>query len=75
MAGLRLPFGTTGSRKASDKGESNMKTRKSGGEKGVTLIAAHTEVSGERHAANPPASGTQSEQERHCLQQIILGIQ
>ncbi|MGE0623580.1 MAG: polymer-forming cytoskeletal protein [Pseudomonadales bacterium] len=29
-----------------------MKTRKSGGEKGVTLIAAHTEVSGDVHFVN-----------------------
>lgn len=53
MAGLRLPFGgNTGGRKASDKGESIMKSRKSSGEKGVTLIAAHTEVSGDVHFVN-----------------------
>jgi cytoskeletal protein CcmA (bactofilin family) len=53
MAGLRLPFGgTTGGRKASEKGEGNMKTRKSSGEKGVTLIAARTEISGDVHFVN-----------------------
>lgn len=53
MAGLRLPFGgITAPRRASVKGESTMKTRKSSSGKGVTLIAANTEVSGDIHFVN-----------------------
>ncbi len=49
MAGI---FGGTTGQRASSKGESSMKTRKSSSEKGVTLIAANTEVSGDIHFVN-----------------------
>ena len=51
MAGIRLPFlGSATGGKATSKGGSDMK--KKSGEKGVTLIAANTEVSGDVHFVN-----------------------
>ena len=57
MAGFKLPFGrdTAGQRastRSDRKGDSSMKSRKSSAEKGVTLIAANTEVTGDVHFVN-----------------------
>ena len=64
MAGFKLPFGggaagrahsaggNSGGGKDSSKGADNVKSRKSSAEKGVTLIAANTEVTGDVHFVN-----------------------
>lgn len=51
MAGFKLPFSGNSEPTAADKGE-HMRKKKSSAEKGVTLIAANTEVSGDLHFVN-----------------------
>lgn len=51
MAGFKLPFSGNSEATTADKGE-HMRKKKSSAEKGVTLIAANTEVSGDLHFVN-----------------------